>query len=194
MPRSSKWTPARTAIVTALTVAACLGTLFIRIPIPATTGYFNVGDIFVILAGLWLGPIAGLIIGAVGPGAADAIGYPQFILATVVTKGLEGFVVGLIGHRVRTDWLRVLAATIGGAVIIVGYFVFEAFVYPALGKSIPFFDVTTFQAAVVEIGPNTLQALVAIIVGVGLFKAINAGRPDSDDRVVSPDRSSSSSP
>ena len=66
--------------------------------IPATTGYFNAGDIFVILAGLWLGPIAGCTVGVLGPTATDAIGYPQFMLATAVTKGLEGLLVGG-GHK-----------------------------------------------------------------------------------------------
>jgi uncharacterized membrane protein len=171
--RRRKWTLATTGIVAALTALAALGTMIIRIPIPATTGYFNIGDAFVILAGLWLGPLAGLIVGAVGPTIADAIGYPQFILATMITKGLEGLLVGIIGGRRNVPpGRRVVAAAIGGITIIAGYFIFEAFIYPALGKMIPFFAVTDYGAALVEILPNAIQAIFAIIIGLGLWKAI----------------------
>ena len=168
-----KWTLATTGIVAALAALAALGTMIIRIPIPATTGYFNIGDAFVILAGLWLGPLAGFIVGAVGPTAADAIGYPQFILATLVTKGLEGFLVGMIGGtRDASFGRRVAAAVVGGVTIIVGYFTFEALIYPALGKTMPFFAVTDYGAALVEIFPNAIQAIFGIIIGLGLWKAI----------------------
>jgi len=173
--KGQKWTLAKTGFVAVLTALAFAGTLVIRIPIPATTGYFNVGDVFVILAGLWLGPAAGLLVGAIGPALADAVGFPQFILATCVTKGLEGFLVGLIGGGPRNYSLarRTLAAGIGGVVVVVGYFVFEAFVYPTLGKSFPFFKVTDFGAALVEIGPNCVQALVGAAVGLGLWRSVS---------------------
>ena len=125
-----KWSLAKTGVTAALIMLAALGTLLIRIPIPATTGYFNVGDVFVMLAGLWLGPIAGLAVGIFGPTAADAIGYPQFILATAVTKGLEGFLVGLIGYgKSARVWRKWLAAMIGAITIVVGYFLFEGFIW-----------------------------------------------------------------
>jgi uncharacterized membrane protein len=164
----------RTALIAVLTALAMFSTLLVRVPVPATTGYFNIGDIFVILAGLWLGPWAGLIVGAVGPGLADAVGFPQFILATSVTKGLEGFVVGLIGRGDRAPlWRKVIAAIAGGIIIVVGYFLFEAFVYPALATSIPLFAVTDWAAALVEILPNSIQAFVGIVGGVALWKAVS---------------------
>lgn len=164
----------RTALVAALVALAALGTLLIRVPIPATTGYFNLGDVFVILAGLWLGPVGGLIVGGVGPTIADAIGFPQFIPATMITKGLEGLLVGLIGGRGTAPlWRRTIAAIIGGATIVVGYFVFEAFIYPALGQKIPFFAVTDMAAALVEILPNTVQAIIGAAGGLALWKAVS---------------------
>jgi len=184
MNSPAKWTPAKTGLVTALTAVACLGTLFVRIPIPITTGYFNVGDVFVILAALWLGPTAGLIVGALGPAAADAIGYPQFILATAVTKGCEGLVVGLIAKGARSNSRRLVAATIGAAVMVAGYFVFEAFVYPVLARRIPFFDVTTMEGAISELLPNTIQGVIAVVVGLGLFRAIASGGTGSPGSVA----------
>lgn len=166
---------ARTGVIAALTALAALGTLLIRIPIPATTGYFNIGDVFVVLAGLWLGPLAGLIVGAIGPAVADAIGFPQFILATAVTKGCEGLVVGLIGGGARKmpTWRRGLAATCGGVIVVVGYFVFEAIVYPRIGAAVPFFAVTDIGAAMVELLPNSVQAFIGAFGGLALWKTVS---------------------
>lgn len=56
------------AVFTALVTAA---TLLIRIPVPATQGYINLGDAVVIAAGLLLGPRTGLIAGGIGSALAD---------------------------------------------------------------------------------------------------------------------------
>lgn len=164
----------RVGVIAALIALACLGTLVIRIPIPATTGYFNIGDIFVILAGLWLGPIAGLLVGGIGPTIADAIGFPVFIPATLVTKGLEGLVVGMLaGGESASLGRKVFAAGAGGAIIVLGYFVFEAFIYPAIGHTIPAFAVTDIGAAVIEIVPNTIQAIIGAAGGIALWRAVS---------------------
>lgn len=180
-PASEKesWTLPMTALLGALTALSAVGTMVIRIPIPATTGYFNIGDVFVILAGLWLGPIPGLLVGAVGPTIADAVGFPQFIVATSIVKGLEGFLVGLVGSYKSSNVLRwkSIAAAIGGITIVTGYFVFEAFVYPFLGKYVPFFRVTDLGAALIEIGPNCVQATVSAVVGIGLWRAVSGFNP-----------------
>jgi len=154
--------------------------MLIRVPIPATTGYFNIGDVFVILAGLWLGPMAGLIVGGLGPTIADAIGFPVFVPATMVTKGLEGFLVGLIGGGAvnkegQNFGLRrkVVAAAVGGLTIVGGYFVFEAYIYPWLGKSIPAFAITDLGAAIVEIVPNLVQGVIGAVAGLGLWRTVS---------------------
>lgn len=175
-----KWTIAQTGVVAALTGLAALGTMIIQIPIPATEGYFNIGDIFVILAGLWLGPLSGFIVGACGPTIADAIGYPQYILATFVTKGLEGFMVGVIAKGSSQNLARrSIAACVGGVIIVVGYFSFQAFIYPYLGTIIPFFAITNLGSALVEILPNTLQAAIGVMGGISLWKAVSGYNPRS---------------
>lgn len=170
----------RIGVVGVLTALAMLGTILIRIPIPATTGYFNLGDVFVILAGLWLGPTAGLVVGAIGPSLADAIGFPQFILATMVVKGLEGTLVGLLaGRRSRNHTRKIIAAGAGGATVVVGYFIFEAIVYPRLAHFVPMFAVTDMGAAVIETVPNTVQAIIGAVGGFALWRAISIS-PVSD--------------
>lgn len=173
--KTEKWTLGKTAIVSALIGLACLGTLLIRIPIPATTGYFNLGDVFVVLAGLWLGPLGGFLVGSIGPTIADAIGFPQFIPATFITKGLEGLIVGMIagGSYPYSIRRRTVAAFAGGLTVVVGYFVFEAYIYPALGQYVPFFAVTDLAAAIVEILPNVIQGVIGAVGGLALWKSVS---------------------
>ena len=44
-------------IIAAFATLSFIGTLVIRIPIPATGGYFNLGDTFVMIAALLYGPV-----------------------------------------------------------------------------------------------------------------------------------------
>jgi uncharacterized membrane protein len=64
-------------IIAAFATLAFVGTMIIRIPIPVTGGYFNLGDTFVMAAALLYGPLIGGVVGAIGPASADAIGFPH---------------------------------------------------------------------------------------------------------------------
>jgi uncharacterized membrane protein len=163
----------RIALLIAFIALTALTTVLIRVPIPATTGYFNLGDIFIVSAGLLFGPLAGLIVGAIGAGGADLFGYPQFFPATFVTKGLEGLVVGLLSRGINLKPTRALVAAAAGSVLMVaGYFIFEAFIYPFVGAFVPFFNVTNFQEALVEIVPNIIQAVIGTVGGLGVWRAL----------------------
>jgi uncharacterized membrane protein len=167
-------------IIAAFATLSFIGTLVIRIPIPATGGYFNLGDTFVMIAALLYGPLIGGLVGLIGPAMADAVGYPQFILATAVVKGLEGALVGFIGGRSTGGTMvrPVLALSVGIAIIVIGYFVFEAFIYPLLGKAIPFFKVTTVEAALAEILPNLMQGVISALIAFGIWRVFR-GRAKS---------------
>jgi len=159
-------------IIAAFATLAFIGTLVIRIPIPATGGYFNLGDTFVMIAALLYGPLVGGLVGMIGPAAADAVGFPQFILATAVVKGVEGLMVGLIGGKARAGaYTRVvIALVIGIGSIAIGYYFFEAMLYPMLAKSIPFFGVTDARAALAEIVPNLLQGAMSAMIAFGIWR------------------------
>jgi hypothetical protein len=64
----------------------------------------------------------------------------------------------------------VLALLVGIATIVIGYFVFEASIYPFLGKTIPFFKVTTFEAALAEILPNLMQGVISALIAFGIWR------------------------
>ncbi|MEA3230953.1 MAG: ECF transporter S component [Thermodesulfobacteriota bacterium] len=161
-------------IIAAYATLAFVGTTIIRVPLPATGGYFNLGDTFVMAAALLHGPLIGGAVGLIGPALSDAIGFPQFILATAVVKGIEGIMVGLVGTSLRRNGsssLRVIMALILGIIILVaGYYVFEAMIYPALAKSVPFYGVTDAKAALAEIVPNLLQGVLSAVIAFGIWR------------------------
>ncbi len=158
-------------IIAAFATLAFVGTTVIRVPIPATGGYFNLGDTFVMAAGLLYGPVVGGLVGLIGPAAADAVGFPQFILATGVVKFCEGGVVGLLGYRREKGTPRpVLGLVLGVVVLVAGYFIFEAFIYPLLSRAIPFFAVTDLKAAIAEIVPNLLQGVISAVIAFGICR------------------------
>jgi uncharacterized membrane protein len=168
----------RVGIVAAFATLSFVGTMLIRIPIPVTGGYFNLGDTFVMVAAVLYGPLVGGLVGAIGPAAADAIGFPQFILATAVIKCVEGLAMGMIASGSRKNKIRpLLAITAGIGILVAGYYIFEAVIYPAMATSIPFFGVTDAKAALAEIPPNLLQGVLSGVVAYGIYRVLNRNIP-----------------
>jgi len=117
------------AIMTALTT---IMTFVIRIPYPGTSGYFNLGDSMVMLAGLLLGPVGGFFAGGVGSAIADVVGgFPHWALPTLIIKGFEGMAVGYLSSRAREhiklDKRDVIAVFVGAIIMLTGYFIAQMF-------------------------------------------------------------------
>ncbi len=150
-----------TALLIALTTVA---TMAVRVPVPATQGYINLGDSLVYISALLFGPLTGLLAGGIGSALADLLGgYGQFAPYTLVIKGLEGLVVGLIAWQATrrpaptaTGVARAVGAIIvGGALMVLGYFVVEAYVMK-IGV----------QAASAEVPGNVFQVVGGMIVAI----------------------------
>jgi uncharacterized membrane protein len=114
------------AILTALTTVA---TLVLVVPIPATGGIFNVGDIMVMISGLLLGPVGGFVAGGAGSMFADLVAAPGFAPITLVVKGLEGMTVGYFSKRTADlssigKW-DVVGVVVGSIMMLLGYFIAE---------------------------------------------------------------------
>jgi uncharacterized membrane protein len=165
-------------VIAAFATLAFVGTTVIRVPIPATGGYFNLGDTFVMVAGLLYGPLTGALVGMIGPALSDAVGFPQFILATAVVKFFEGGLVGVVGGSgiKRSQPQPVLGLCLGVAVLVGGYFIFEALIYPILAKWIPFFGVTDPKAALAEVVPNCLQGVISALIALGIYRVFKKTR------------------
>jgi hypothetical protein len=67
--------------------------------------------------------------------------------------------------------LGTATALIVGIIILTGgYYIFEAMIYPALAKSVPFYGVTDAKAALAEIGPNLLQGVLSAVIAFGIWR------------------------
>src|SRR5207253_5936047 len=68
-------TPVVTITVTAVfTALVFLSTYLFQIPIPATQGYFNLGDIMIFITALTFGSRVGGFAGGIGSALSDALG------------------------------------------------------------------------------------------------------------------------
>ena len=159
-------------VVTALFTALCaVSTYVIVIPLPY--GYFNAGDIFVLLAGWCLGPLYGSLASAVGSSLADIFsGYPIYAPATFLIKGavtvVAYFICKMIKHWItkeKRDYIpRILSAVVAEAVMVIGYFIFESILYGLSGGSLGLLG-------------NTLQGLICVIGGALLFSIVYTVKP-----------------
>jgi len=159
MLRFGKRELAASAVMAAL---VCVTTLLIQIPIPATKGFFNVGDAMVMVSALTFGPIVGFFAGGLGSSLADFIGgWYVWIPFTLVIKGIEGFLTGaviVLDDKQGTRHL-ILAWFIGGLEMVAGYFIVQYYMYG-------------FSAALVEAPANIVQMAVSGIIGIPLAAAL----------------------
>lgn len=122
----------RIALLTAL---AAVLTMFPQIKTP-TGGYVHFGDSVIYLAAIFLGPVPGMIVGAVGHSIADALsGAPVFIPATFIIKGLMGYLIGKILYPNPGVKRFVLAGVVSLLLVTGGYFLAETLMFgigPAL--------------------------------------------------------------
>jgi len=163
----------KVALIGVFAALAFLSTTFLRIPLPVSGGYFNVGDTFVMASAALFGPTVGFWVGLIGPTLSDAIGYPQFIPATAIIKSFEGLIIGWICYSnsgLVSPGRCLSGLGIGGTIIVAGYFLFEAYIYPVVGQFSPFFNVTNLGMAVEEIVPNFVQAGISVLLAFGMWK------------------------
>ena len=123
-----------------------------KVPVPVTGGYIHLGDGAIFLSVLLLGPL-GIPAAAVGSGLSDLIGgYMVYVIPTVIIKGL----VALIAWKLyrKGSWISaVVAFIVAEAVMVLGYFAFEAVMYGVV-------------AAAAAILPNVIQGVGGVVLGL----------------------------
>ena len=69
---------------------ACVATMSIRIPTPATGGYIHPGDAVVILCGIFMGPAEAFLAAGIGSCMADLLGgYFIYVPITFIIKAVS---------------------------------------------------------------------------------------------------------
>ncbi len=141
----------------------CIATMIIKIPSPLK-GYLNLGDGFVLVAGWILSPAYGVAAAGLGSALADIFsGYATYAPATFVIKGLMALI-AFFGVKMLRKPLgklpsQILSGLTAEIVMVLGYFVFEGFLYG-------------FAPSVVNIPANAIQGVAGLILGVVLIKVL----------------------
>jgi uncharacterized membrane protein len=100
---TSKEVQSKKIAVTAVFAAlVTIATLLVRIPEPAAGGYLDIGDSVIFITAMLFGRTIGGIAGGIGSMFADLInGAPEYAPATLVIKGMEGFVTGYVFSKLK---------------------------------------------------------------------------------------------
>jgi uncharacterized membrane protein len=165
---ATKYTPSVAFKIASAAIFAGLvavATLIFVIPIPATTGYFNLGETIIYIAALLLGPWVGAVAGA-GASIADVLVAVQFAPGTLVIKAVEGFLVGSVYRALykktgSMTFSATIGVVVGGLEMVAGYFLYETLVlgYP-------------FALAAVEVPFNIVQMLIGLAVAVPVMHGV----------------------
>ncbi len=69
-----------------------------QIPIPL--GYMHLGNCCILLVSVYFGNMTGMLAGGIGSCLADLLsGYTQWIIPTLIIKGIMGLVIAMIAYR-----------------------------------------------------------------------------------------------
>ena len=140
---------------------ACVATMIIKIPSPLN-GYINLGDCIVLLCSWVLAPGYGFAAAAIGSALADVLsGYAIYAPATFVIKGVMALVAfaifKLLSKKIKKFPSRIIGGILAEIIMILGYLVFEGFLYG-------------FAPSLVNIPANAVQGAAGLIVGLLLVK------------------------
>jgi uncharacterized membrane protein len=163
------------ALVALFMALVAVATMIVRIPIPQTNGYMNLGDSMVLLCGLFFGPSLGFMAGGIGSALADIFGgYYQWAPWTLFIKGIEAMLMGLSVKYLKINTERItlfiiLCFIASTAWMVLGYYATEVFMYDQ-------------KAALAEVPANLLQAGGSVILATLLLpvfgRIIRTTRPE----------------
>ncbi len=163
--RSQPSTALKVSVAAIFAALVAVATLLFVIPIPATSGYFNLGETLIYIAALLFGPIVGAVAGA-GASIADILVAPQYAPGTLTIKAAEGFIVGYLARKLnkKIESLTIcasIAIVVGGLEMVAGYFLYETLVlgYPAL-------------LAAAEVPFNIIQMGIGLVIAVPVMHAV----------------------
>lgn len=148
------------AVSAVMAALVCVATVIVQIPNPATRGYINIGDAMIFVSALTFGPFVGVIAGGIGSALADVLsGYGLYAPLTLIIKGLEGVLAGLITNR-KSVTRDTLAVAIAGGEMILGYFLCE------------FYLLQFGWAALTEVPGNIFQIVAGGVIGIPITSVL----------------------
>lgn len=160
-------TSLKIAIAAVFGALAATVTISFVIPIPATSGYFNLGEAIIYISALLFGTYVGTFTGA-SIAIADILvpGAAQFAPGTLLIKGAEGAIVSIMFKKLRkyisnTSLCASISIAIGGLGMVAGYFIYEQLFlsYPT-------------EAALLEVPFNITQMIIGLIIAVPIMHVV----------------------
>lgn len=154
-------------IAAMLAALTCVATMIVKIPSPLK-GYLNLGDCVVLLSGWMLSPVYGFLAAGLGSALADLFsGYVMYAPATFVIKGLMALIAHygfkLLHKKIGNLPSRIVTGAAAEVIMILGYFVFEGFLYG-------------FGPSVVNIPANGVQGVAGLVLGCVLVKVFEKSK------------------
>lgn len=166
---------ARAVAITAVSIAiVALFVTIVRVPVPATGGFWHLGVLAETFVGVAFGPLLGMVASGVGAALADVIGgFSSFAPLTLIAHGSTGLIVGWIGWR--KGWNRMLLGwLLGGFTQVAVYFIGEASIY-GFGTA----------GALAELPGNLVQVALGFF-GLLLFRQIRSAYPQIEHLASGP--------
>lgn len=156
-------------LIALFSALVCVLTIFVQIP--WGKGYINFGDTLIFLAASLLGPVGGMIAGAIGSSLADLFsGFATYAPFTFVVKGGEGFLCGIlytyVFRKQRPMLRRLFSMLIAGAWMIIGYFFTDLMLY---GWEASLFN---FVSGPIQAGASLVVALIVMPRVPVLFESV----------------------
>ena len=172
---SSARTLAGVGIFAALTL---LATSVLKIPTPAF-GYIHIGDCFVLLSGILLGPVCGGLAAGIGSALSDLLaGYAIWIPGTFAVKFLTAAAAALIARRLRRTGEKKAAASAaqflpaavcGELVMTAGYFLYNILIVSLFSSTAGSGLAAAAAVSLAEIPFNLIQGAAGIILAAILY-------------------------
>lgn len=156
----------------------CVLTIFVQIPMGA--GYVNFGDALIFIAASVMGPLGGMIAGALGSSLADVFsGYVLYAPFTAVIKGAEGLVCGLLYQKAfagfRPLLRRLLSTLLSGLIVVFGYFLTDWMLY---GFATSLYN---FISGPIQVCVSLVVAMIVLPSIPGIFhKSVNRENDSSE--------------
>jgi uncharacterized membrane protein len=163
-----------------------IATVFFVASIPATGGYFNIGETVIYVVALLFGPLVGAFAGGIGASVADMFVAPGFAPGTFVIKACEGAIVGFLNRRIfrgtsSSKW-RILTAILGvsvGALLAIscsanysgnvvlnlGIFTLAGYIQPELWYLLGGIVAFLIFFMGIKIDPESGRAILSMIIG-----------------------------
>ncbi|HBD64136.1 MAG TPA: hypothetical protein DC038_06825 [Clostridiales bacterium] len=155
---------ARFALLTALNIVA----FFIHFRAP--WGTVHLGNIMIFMIAIIFGKEEGMVAGGLSAAMFDFLGgYGDYVLWSLVIKGLTGWVVGYTAHagnkKGQSLPVNILACILGGIVSLVGYEIAYIFMYGWAAA------ITKIPSSLISTAVGMVGIPLAMLIGPRLKKA-----------------------